>query len=217
MSKTIPLSTLSDEWFKDPEFVREYDADPRRFEKVRRFGLHQAEEIYHCTRSHIESTPRRKARKNLDKVLSECAVPAARSAETSDKHSPREWFEAVQSVKDDIGALVSPGEKFILVDDAQLSAGELVEGRRDIPFLEQGGEYCGPPPDDEVAIQEFERLRREGATFIIFAWPAFWWLDHYETFRCYLQSTFRLVVSNERLIAFHLRAQSSDRQSQPNG
>ena len=26
MTKTIPLSKLSDEWFKDPEFVREYEA-----------------------------------------------------------------------------------------------------------------------------------------------------------------------------------------------
>ena len=31
MTKTIPLSKLSDEWFKKPEFVREYDALEEEF------------------------------------------------------------------------------------------------------------------------------------------------------------------------------------------
>jgi ribosome-binding protein aMBF1 (putative translation factor) len=31
MTKTIPLSKLSDEWFKNPEFVREYDALEEEF------------------------------------------------------------------------------------------------------------------------------------------------------------------------------------------
>ena len=31
MTKTIPLSKLSDKWFKDPEFVREYQALEEEF------------------------------------------------------------------------------------------------------------------------------------------------------------------------------------------
>ncbi len=31
MTNTIPLSKLSDEWFKNPEFVREYDALEEEF------------------------------------------------------------------------------------------------------------------------------------------------------------------------------------------
>ena len=31
MTKFIPLSKLSDQWFKDPEFVREYDALEEEF------------------------------------------------------------------------------------------------------------------------------------------------------------------------------------------
>jgi ribosome-binding protein aMBF1 (putative translation factor) len=31
MTKTIPLSKLSDAWFKDPKFVREYDALEEEF------------------------------------------------------------------------------------------------------------------------------------------------------------------------------------------
>jgi hypothetical protein len=64
--------------------------------------------------------------------------------------------------------------------------------------------YWGPPPDDETAIQEVERLRRKGAAFMIFGWPAFWWIDHYGGLRDYLYSTARCVVNNSRLLAFEM-------------
>ncbi len=51
-------------------------------------------------------------------------------------------------------------------------------GRRVRLFLERDGHYWGTPPDDETAIGELERVRRSGIRFVIFAWPAFWWLDH---------------------------------------
>ncbi len=35
MIKTIPLSKLSDEWFKNPEFVREYEALEEEFALAR--------------------------------------------------------------------------------------------------------------------------------------------------------------------------------------
>lgn len=35
MTNTIPLSKLSDEWFKDPEFVREYEALEEEFALAR--------------------------------------------------------------------------------------------------------------------------------------------------------------------------------------
>lgn len=35
MTKTIPLSKLSDEWFKDPEFVREFDSLEEEFTLAR--------------------------------------------------------------------------------------------------------------------------------------------------------------------------------------
>lgn len=47
-------------------------------------------------------------------------------------------------------------------------------------------------------------MRREGAKFIAFAWPAFWWLDHYEKFQEYLRSQFPCILENERLVIFEL-------------
>ncbi len=78
----------------------------------------------------------------------------------------------------EIVAIVAQGDTLILVDEDKWGNGELVPGRHTIPFLERDGEYWGPPEDDATAIQELERLRDSGANFIVFAWPAFWWLVH---------------------------------------
>lgn len=104
----------------------------------------------------------------------------------------------------DIAALIPPGDTFILVDQDEYRS-EIAAGRRHIPFLERDGQYRGPPPEDATAIRELERLRRSGATFIVFAWPAFWWLDHYSRLHLHLRSKFRRVLENDRLVAFDLR------------
>jgi hypothetical protein len=96
-------------------------------------------------------------------------------------------------------------ESLILVDEEQIRSA-LVPSRRAIPFLEQDGQYWGPPPDDATAIRELERLREAGAAFMVFAWPAFWWLDHYAGLHQHLRKEFRCVLQNDRLIAFDLRS-----------
>jgi hypothetical protein len=89
----------------------------------------------------------------------------------------------------------------ILVDEEQWRA-FLPSRLRTLPFIEQAGQYWGPPADDESAIQEFERLRNGGAAFIAFAAPAFWWLGHYAKFNQYLNSQFRRIPSSDALIVF---------------
>ena len=51
---------------------------------------------------------------------------------------------------------------------------------------------------------ELERLRRSGARFIVFGWPAFWWLAHYRKFHDYLRARFNIILRNERLVVFDL-------------
>ena len=53
--------------------------------------------------------------------------------------------------------------------------------------------------------QELERLRQSGASFIVFAWPAFWWLDHYRELADYARKNFRCVLRNPDLLIFDLR------------
>lgn len=90
------------------------------------------------------------------------------------------------------------GHTFILVDEDKWGAGEIIPGRRRIPFLERNGQYWGPPPDDNTAIRELERLRQSGATFIVFGWPAFWWLHYYFGLRDHLRTKFRCILENDR-------------------
>lgn len=117
-----------------------------------------------------------------------------------------EYRATVEAAADEIAAVVPAGGALILVDGQQLNAGEVANGRRVIPFLERDGVYWGAPADDETGIAELERLRQQARpSFIVFAWPAFWWLDHYAGLRDHLRSRFRCVLENDRLVAFDLR------------
>jgi len=101
--------------------------------------------------------------------------------------------------------MIPEGSVFILVDEEQWGAGEFVFGRRRIPFLEKDGQYWGPPADDATAVRECERLRQSGASFIVFPWHTFWWLNYYKGFHQYLRSKFPCLLQNERLVIFDLR------------
>jgi hypothetical protein len=122
---------------------------------------------------------------------------------TSTPPAADRWLHQLELAREHIMRVVPPGSSFILVDDAQW--GEVSLGdRRAIPFLERNGVYWGPPPDDATAIRELERLRQTGATHIVFAWPSFWWLEHYTGLRQHLRRCWPCRVENEQLIIFEL-------------
>jgi glycosyltransferase involved in cell wall biosynthesis len=100
---------------------------------------------------------------------------------------------------------IPPDSSYILVDMCQWSSGQLLEHCRSIPFLEKDGLYWGSPINDTHAIEEFDRLHRKGANFIVFGYPAFWWFDYYPEFNRYLRSNFRCILDNENLIVFDLQ------------
>lgn len=114
------------------------------------------------------------------------------------------WTERLQLATHELSKLIPPGDTFILVDEAQWG-GEGVADRHVIPFLERDGQYWGAPPDDETAIRELERLRRAGASFMVFGWPAFWWLDYYFGLHRHLRSECRCVLKNSNLVVFDLQ------------
>jgi glycosyl transferase family 2 len=114
------------------------------------------------------------------------------------------WHHRLRQSLADLGCLIADDATFVLVDGDRWGAGPTVMGRRRWPFLERDGVYWGPPPDSETAIRELERLRAAGARYIVFAWPAFWWLDHYAGFHRYVRARFPARLENERLILFEL-------------
>ncbi len=114
------------------------------------------------------------------------------------------WLDRVDLTMKELAEWIPEGEQVILVDGDELRPVG-TNGVSAIPFLEKEGYYCGPPPDDETAISECERLRLKGAKFIAFAWPAFWWLDHYKAFHQYLLQQYRQVAETENIIVFDLQ------------
>ena len=114
-----------------------------------------------------------------------------------------DWIESLSLIAQEIAALTSPGDSFMLVDEGIF--GDLLgAGRRPIPFPERNGAYAGPPRDDATAIRELEKQRESGVQFMVFTQQAFWWLDYYADFHSHLRSNYRRVIDNERLVGFDL-------------
>lgn len=111
------------------------------------------------------------------------------------------WSERLEIAIREIAAVIPTGKRFILVDENQWGA-EIFPEFDALPFLEHEGQYWGAPSDDETAIRELERMRDCGASFMVIGWPAFWWLDYYSQFRNYLNSNFRCILHNSRLVVF---------------
>jgi SAM-dependent methyltransferase len=107
---------------------------------------------------------------------------------------------ATQEATERIGS----GEQVILIDQDELGPA-LLPGHQIVPFVERDGCYHGPPAHNRHALREFERLRRSGAQYVVFAWPAFWWLDYYHALTRRLRSQFHCVLENDRLVIFDLR------------
>jgi hypothetical protein len=119
-----------------------------------------------------------------------------------------EWLVAIKKAVNELKRVIPRGRAFILLDEHQWvpdSYGAVIEGRTALPFPEHLGQYAGPPVDEESAIDEVERLRKDGAAYLVVAWPAFWWLSHYSGLHRYLRATFPCLVRNDRLIIFDLQ------------
>jgi polysaccharide pyruvyl transferase WcaK-like protein len=128
------------------------------------------------------------------------AVPEYFGAMTS-----KDWRQDVSLALEEARDILPSHDAFILVDDGQFGIQSFGD-RRAIPFLEHDGEYWGAPPDDETAIRELERLRETGAGFMVFGWPAFWWLDYYTGLHRHLRMEARCLLESDRLIVFDLQA-----------
>lgn len=130
----------------------------------------------------------------------ELPIPSVPFPRSHDWQSMSAWSQKLKATWADLDRLIPTDSLFILVDECQLEPGD----RLFLPFMEKQGAYWGPPTDDTTAIAELERMRRGGAKFMAFAWPAFWWLDHYDKFQEYLRSQFPCILENERLVIFEL-------------
>ncbi len=116
----------------------------------------------------------------------------------------RMWIEKLEGLAEDLSMVIPPGAFVIMVDSGGF--GKLASaGYRVSPFLEAQGQYAGPPSDDQAALREFERLLGSGAEFMVFSWPAFWWIEHYPGLMRRLRAGFPVLLENARGVIFELR------------
>ncbi len=139
-------------------------------------------------------------RDTLLAVIPKPGVPTLRC--TPPMLPSRAELRRFKRVKEGLSTLIPAAEPFILVDEDQLR-GELPHTNA-LPFLEKDGLYWGPPSDDATGIFELERMRKGGARYIAFTWPAFWWLGHYADLAKYLRANYSCVREDDSLIVFQL-------------
>jgi len=113
-----------------------------------------------------------------------------------------EWTRGMYELNHELMRIAPTAGTFIFVDEQQLIAPGCGRAK---PFLECDGAYYGPPPSDDIAINELSRMIGEGAEFIAFAWTAFWWLDYYKKFADHLRSKFPWLHASQRLVVFDLQ------------
>jgi hypothetical protein len=120
------------------------------------------------------------------------------------------WFPQLRCAIDELKAVVPAGSTFVLLDEDQWGTDASLEGRRRLAFRDRDGVYWGPPPDDAAAIAELERLRGEcGASHLVVAQVAAWWLDHYTVFARYVHARFPQVFQSSRMAVFDLAGGNS--------
>jgi glycosyltransferase involved in cell wall biosynthesis len=119
------------------------------------------------------------------------------------------WFFRLRSALDMILSIIPSCATFVLIDGNEWGTGADVFGRNRLLFCERGGEYWGAPADDDLAIKELEKDSGMGAAFLVVAWPAFWWLNHYRTFAAHLEETYGCLHRDRNLVIYSLAVQEA--------
>ena len=114
------------------------------------------------------------------------------------------WWHRTESALNIILRTIPRDATILLMDAGEWVVGGMLAGRLCLPFLERDGEYWGPPEDDTVATRELERMRHQGAQFVVILPPTFWWLDHYGGFADRLLRKYRVIHRCDNAIIVEL-------------
>jgi glycosyltransferase involved in cell wall biosynthesis len=114
------------------------------------------------------------------------------------------WYPRIQTSLRELERLLEPGEAFVLVDETKWGVENEFAGHPVIPFPEHDGQWDGWPENDQELIAQLNRANAQGVRLIVFAWPAFWWLDEYPELAAYLGQHSQQVLSNEHMRVFAL-------------
>jgi hypothetical protein len=127
-----------------------------------------------------------------------------------EKIERQQWIDTLEQAYAELDHSVPDDATLVLVDEDQLANSALHAGRNVLPFTEADGAYNGPPADGKAAVAELARLQARGATHVGVAWPAFWWLEHYDGLAANLQERGECVLNNDRWKIYALAQQQQE-------
>jgi len=117
--------------------------------------------------------------------------------------NPR-YERETEQLREAVKAAVPAGAEVLVIsrgDEALLQ----LNGRRAMHFPqgEDGGWAGHHPADSAEAIDHLERLRGDGARYLVVPSTYRWWLNHYDGLRDHLDSRYRAVLADERAGAIY--------------
>lgn len=144
---------------------------------------------------------------SLDNLINRLKISAdsKKGWTTPDEEKTQLWLDKINQVQKTILEFIPKKQSFILADENLLHTGLNLPYHTVIPFLERNHQYFGPPPEDDTAISELERLKDAGSNFLVIAWPSFWWLEYYSKWYNYLCKKYKVIMESENIILFDLR------------
>jgi hypothetical protein len=111
---------------------------------------------------------------------------------------------ASERAQDVIRSRVPRDARFVLIDADELRF-ELARTHPNAqPFTEHDGLFNGFPRDGAAAVDELERLRRDGGRALVVWKNCFWVLDHYRDLAAHLAAHYPLLWSDSEILMFDL-------------
>jgi hypothetical protein len=91
---------------------------------------------------------------------------------------------------------ITPSDALIVAADMGDPTIFYYSQRKGWHFLEEDGIYQGTPSDSQDAIVDLEKLRRGGATHVVFTRNTLWWLDYYPEFAQHLAQSATVMAAS---------------------
>ena len=123
----------------------------------------------------------------------------------------RKFYESIAAPMRDAGLKlkeISPqGSLIVAADNGDPTVLYYAE-RKGWHFLEKDGIYYGDPPDGPQAAADLDRLRANGANYLVFTSNTAWWLDLYSDLKQYVDANSALVATSSEFRIYRLNPKS---------
>jgi O-antigen biosynthesis protein len=161
----------------------------------------------HVRKNHGRATASTRFRDVLGFVLSRDPKPAMSGSESTQKvFSVAEYRALVRRLQERVDRIV-PNRATVMVASKGDQALVQLNGRQawHLPQNSEGF-YAGHHPVSSAdVIENVQRLLSKGAEYLVLPETAFWWLDHYEGLRKFLETTHERIWDDDDCIIYRAR------------